>query len=114
MQTQIRYESEEVGCLKYISMYPGGSIHPGSIHPMWEESILTWGLHPAYNEPEAIIALQKNHAFITLAGIISAGSEPEPGVDEDGEYYPVTHFTSAAKDAAVKMAAFLAAHPAAN
>jgi hypothetical protein len=100
------------GQIEYLSLFPKGPISVSSSHPMWEEAILTWRLHPAYNEPEAVSSLGVSHVFTSLIETIIEGSDPDLAIDEDGEYYPVTHLTPAAQEASAKMGAFLAQPPA--
>jgi hypothetical protein len=102
------------GRIEYLSLFPKGPIHLFSSHPMWEESIITWRLHPAYNEPEAVSSLGVSHVFTSLIKTIIEGSDPDLAVDEGGQYYPVTHLTPAAQEASAKMGAFLAQPPARN
>jgi hypothetical protein len=104
--------TENRGRLEYLSIFPEGPICASSSHPMWEESILTWRLHPAYNEAEAISELRNNNTFTALVEIIRDGSDPDLYFDaEDKEYYPITHLTPAAQEASTRMKAFLAQSP---
>jgi hypothetical protein len=111
MYEEIRNDNR--GRMEYLSFIPKGPICVSDIHPMWEESILTWRLHPAYNEAEAISELQENNTFTSLVEIIREGSDPDLYFDaEDGEYYPITHLTPAAREASSNMGTFLSQAPA--